>query len=161
MAKKKNTKEEKSGIAESFVENIPFVGGFFRELAKTEAFKERFKEVNKKIGENLEKGHKKEWNMETRISVRPLREGLATPLMREVQKETSEIEIGKDYFYGKKGDKLILAVKAPKDANLKILGKDLIIESGKSKRKIALPDYFKDIKKNKYENKVWLLELTK
>lgn len=153
MKKKKDDENEK-GIVESFLGGMPVFGDFFKELAKTETFKKRFKEVDEKIEENLRKGHKKKWGFEAHISVRPI--------LNEVKEETSEISIGEDYFYGKKGHKLTLAVKVPKeDVDLKIKGKSLLITSDDFEKKIVLPDYFKSITRKQCEKGILVLELTK
>jgi len=152
MKKKKD--EEKKGIVESFLGGIPVFGDFFKELGKTETFKEKFKDVNEKIEENLRKGEKKKWGFEAHIAVRPI--------IKELKKETSEISIGEDYFYGKKGNKLTLAVKVPReDVDLNIKGKNLFITSDNFEKKLELPDYFKFIKKKQYKKGILILELTK
>lgn len=148
-------KKKEPKIVESFLKNIPVFGDFFKELGKTEVFKEKFKEANKKIEENLRKKPQKMWKVDTNISVRPI--------FNKIKKETTDIFIGKNYFYGKKGHKLTLAVKVPKspDANHKIKGKTLLITSGDFKKEIKLPDYFKNIKKKRSKKGVLVLELTK
>jgi len=156
MAKKekKEEGEEKEGLVESFLEGMPVFGSFFKELAKNETFKKRFKEVNGEIEENLRKGQKKGWGFTANVSVRPI--------FRELEKETSEMFIGEDYFYGKKGDKLTLAVKVPHEGvNLKIEGKTLLITYGDFKREVELPDYFRSIKRKEYKKGILVLELTK
>lgn len=152
MIKKKD--EEKKGITESFLEGIPLLRNLVKELGKTETFKKKFKEADEKIKENLEKGGKKRWGFEANISIRPI--------IKEVRKETSEINIGEDYFYGRKEDKLILAVRVPKeDADLNIEGKNLLITSDNFEKKLELPDYYRDIKKRKYKKGILIVELTK
>lgn len=152
MTKEKDKKEK--GITESFLGGIPFLGGFFKELGKTEVFQERFKEVDEKIKENLKKGEKKRWGFEANISVRPI--------INEIKKETSEISLHEDYFYGKKGNKLTLAVKVPQEkVGWEIEGKNLFIKGKNFEKKIELPDYFKEIKKKKYWEGILILELTK
>ncbi len=153
MTKKKEEQKEKS-ITESFLGGIPFLGGFFKELGKTEVFQERFKEVDEKIKENLRKGEKKKWGFEANFSVRPL--------MREVQKETSELSIHEDYFYGRKGNKLTLAVKVPhQDVNWKTAGKTLRITAENFEKSIELPDHYREIKRRQYQQGILVLELTK
>lgn len=148
------SKEEGKGIVESFLGGIPVFGDFFKELGKTETFKEKFKEVNGKIEENLRKGEKKKWGFEANIAVRPI--------FNEVKKETSEMIIKEDYFYGKKDNKLTLAVKVPKeDVDLSIKGKNLLIKAEKFERKIELPDYYRAVKKKRYRKGILMLELTK
>lgn len=150
----KKEKEEK-GIVESFLEGIPIVGKLIEELGKTEIFKEKLKETDEKIKENLRKGKKKKMSFEASISTRPI--------FREVKRETKEVFIGKDYFYGKKGRKMILGVKVPKkEVGVKIGGKNLFI-GGKSilRKKIELPDYYKNIRKKHYKKGILVLELTK
>lgn len=152
MIKKKEDQKEKS-ITESFLGGIPFLGGFFKELGKTEVFQERFKEVDEKIKENIQKGEPRKWGFEANFSVRPL--------LREVKKETSELSVHEDYFYGRKGPKLTLAVKVPQeDVNWKINGKNLFITADNFQKEIPLPDYFKEIKKKKYQKGILVLELT-
>lgn len=150
--KKKGDKKEKSAT-ESFLGSIPILGDFFEELGKTEVFKERFGEVNEKIKENLKKGEKKRWSFESNISVRPI--------ISEVKKETSYVSLYEDYFYGKKGNKLILAVKVPQEeVNWKIEGKTLVITTENFKKEIELPDNYREINKKKYKKGVLVLELT-
>lgn len=152
--KEKKGDEEKRGIVESFLSGMPVFGDFFKELTKTEIFKERFKEVDEKIEENLRKGEKKRWGFEANISIRPI--------INEVKKETSQIVIGNDYFYGKKDNKLTLALKVPKeDVDLIIKGKTLLITSDNFEKKIELPDYYRNIKKEQYQKRILVLELTK
>lgn len=155
MIKKKEkevTKEE--GIAESFLGEIPFLGDFFKELGKTEVFKERFKEADEKIKENLKKGEKRRWGFQADISIRPI--------INEVKKETSELSIHEDYFYGKKDKKLTLAVKIPQEkVDCKIEGKNLLITTDNFEKKIVLPDYYRNITKKQYKEGVLVLELTK
>ncbi len=153
MIKKKEDSQEK-GITESFLGGIPFLGGFFKELGKTDVFQERFKEVDEKIKENIRKGEKKKWGWEANFSVRPL--------IREIKKETSELSIQKDYFYGKKGNKLTLAVKVPQEeVNLEIKYKTLVLTSEGFEKKIELPDYYRNINRKKYQQGILVLELTK
>lgn len=148
----KDKKEE--SITESFLGDIPILGTLFKELGKTEVFKKRFKEVDEKIQENLKKGEKKKWGFEANVSVRPI--------MNEIKKETSELSIHEDYFYGKKDNKLTLAVKVPQEeVNWKITGEKIIIASENFEKRIELPDYFKEIKKKQYQEGILVLELTK
>lgn len=153
MTEKKN--EEKRGITESFLGGIPILGDLVKELGKTETFKKKFAETDEKIKENLEKGEKKKWGFEANISVRPI--------IKELKKESTEITIEDDYFYGKRERKLTLAVKVPKkEVGLKIEGKNLLIDTGSpSPKKITLPDYYKNIIRQKYQNGILVLELTK
>lgn len=152
MTKEKDKKEK--GITESSLGEIPVLGNLFKELSKTEVFKERFKEVDEKIKENLQKGEKKKWSFEANISVRPL--------IPEVKKETSELSIHEDYFYGKKGHKLTLAVKVPsEEVSWRIASKNLLIKADNFQKEIKLPDYFKEIKKKQYKEGILVLELTK
>ena len=151
---KKKVNETKKGIVEGFLGGIPAFGDFFKELGKTEVFQKRFKEVNEQIVENLRKGGKKRYDVEAHFSVRPI--------IGEVKKDTSDIVIKEDYFYGKKGNNLTLAVKFPKeDVGLKIEGKNLIITSENFEKKLELPDYYKNIKKKEYKKGILVLELTK
>src|SRR3990167_3465959 len=121
MKKKKddeNEVEDKKGVVESFLEGIPGFGKFFSELGKSEVFKKRFNDVNERIEENLRKGENRYVSVEGNISVRPLSiRPSMRPLVGEIKKETpeAELEIKKDYAYGKKDDKLLLAVKVPKE----------------------------------------------
>lgn len=154
MEKEDESKEEGKGIVESFLGGMPMFGDFFRELGKTEVFKEKFKEVNGKIEENLRKGQKRRWGFEANIAVRPI--------INEVKKESSEITIKEDYFYGKKDNKLTLAVKVPKeDVDLSIKGKNLLIKAENFGKMIALPDYYRTVKKKLYKKGILMLELTK
>ena len=153
MIKKKEDVKE-PGITESFLGGIPILGDFFKELGKTETFQERFKEVDEKIKENLKEGEQKKWGFEANSSVRPL--------MNEVKKEASELSVHEDYFYGKKGNKLTLAVKVPQeDVHCKIAGKTLLITAENFEKNIELPDYYKNINKKKYQEGILALELEK
>ncbi len=153
MIKKKEDQKEK-GITEGFLGGIPVLGDFFKELGKTETFQERFKEVDEKIKENLRTGEKKRWGFEANLSVRPI--------MNEVKKETSELSIHEDYFYGKKSNKLTLAVKVPQEnADWKIEGKTLFITAENFEKSIGLPDHYREIKKKQYQKGILVLELTK
>lgn len=161
--KKKNKEEKKSkgkeenkekSIVGSFLGSVPLLGDFFKELGKTETFQKRFEEVDEQIKENLKKGEKKRWGFEANISVRPI--------FNEVKKEASELSLHEDYFYGKKGHKLTLAVKVPQeDVNWKIEGKTLCITAENFKKKIELPDYYVEIKKKQYNEGILVLELGK
>src|SRR3989344_7562648 len=107
MSRKKE-EENKKGITESFLGSIPLLGDLVKELGKTETFKKKFAETDEKIKENLKKGEKKKWSFEANVSVRPI--------IKEMRAEKEEINIEKDYFYGKKGRKLTLGVKVPQEA---------------------------------------------
>ncbi len=145
-------KKEKS-ILGSFLGRIPIVGDFFKELGKTDVFKGRFKEVDEQIKENLIKNQKKGWDVKARVSMRPL--------IDKVKKETSEISIREDFFYGKKGNKLTLAVVVPTEkVSLLIKGKNLFITADKFKKKIELPGHYSRIKKQQYEKGILVLKLT-
>lgn len=169
MAKKKDkgktepekADEEEEGITEAFLGSIPLFGGFFKQLGKTEVFQKRFKETDEQIKENLRTGERKKVIVDTHFSIRPL----VNEVRREikVEKEKSpDIEVGEDYVYGWKGKTLTVAVKVPKkDADIGLQGKNLIITSGKSERKLELPGYFRHIKKKQYKKGMWLLELTR
>ena len=101
--KKKKEDEEKKGFVESFLGGIPLFGDFFKELGKTETFKERFKEVDEKIEENLRRGDKRYVSVEGNISIRPLSiRPSAKLILGELKRDTSELSIQKDYVYGKK-----------------------------------------------------------
>ncbi len=151
---KKIDEENKKGITESFLGSIPLLGDLVKELGKTETFKKKFAETDEKIRENLQKGEKKKWGFEANFSVRPL--------MREVKKETSELTVHEDYFYGRKGNKLTLAVKVPReDVNWKTAGKTLFITAENFEKSIPLPDYYREIKKKQYLKGILVLELTK
>ena len=166
MKKKKDESkkedEGKKGIVESFLGGIPLFGDFFKELAKTETFKEKFREVNEKIEENLRVGGKT-YNVEANISVRPLSlRPSARSIISPIKPDTSELAIGKDYFYGKKGSKLTVAVKVPEeDADLSINHKTLLIKSEDFEKKIELPDYYRSITKKQYKDGILVIELTK
>lgn len=152
--KKKKDDENKKGIVESFLGGMPLLGDFFKELAETETFQNKFKEIDERIEENLRKGEKKKWGVEVNFSVRPI--------IKEVKKDTSKITIGEDYSYERKGNKLTLAVKVPQEkVILKIKGKNLLITLDKFEKKIELPDYFKDVRKKQYKNGILVLELIK
>ncbi len=151
---KKKEDNEKESIVGSFLEGMPLLGDFFKKLGKTETFQERFKEVDEKIRENLKKGEKKQWSYEANISIRPI--------IGEIKKETSELSLHEDYFYGKKGNKLTLAVKVPHEkVDCKIEGKNLLITAGNFEKRIALPDYYREVKKKQYKEGILVLELKK
>jgi hypothetical protein len=151
MKTKKDDKTEK-GIIGSFLGSMHSSGDFSKELATTETFQNEFKEVDREIEENLRKGEKKRWGFKVNISVRPI--------IKEVKNDTSKVTIGEDYSYGRKGNKLILAVKAPQEkVILKIKGKNLLLISDNFEKKIELPDYFRDVRKKQYKNGILFLEL--
>ncbi len=153
MIKKKEDAPEKS-ITKSFLESIPVLGDLVKELGKTETFKKKFAETDEKIKENLKTGERRKWGFEANISVRPI--------INEIKKETSELSIYEDYFYGKKDNKLTLAVKVPKEtASWKIEGKHLFIKADNFEKEIELPDYFREIKKKQYQEGILVLELIK
>lgn len=152
-----NNDEENKRYAESFLGSVPFLGGFFKELGKADVFKERFKEVNKKIEENLKKGGEKNWTVESKLSFRPLFEGI-----KQAEKDSSTFVMKEDYWYGKKGDELILAVKVPsEDVIVRLKGKNLLVNSPNFNKSIELPDYFKNIKRQEYKKGVLAVELAK
>lgn len=168
MKKKKDDEkkvEDKKGIVGSFLEGIPGFGKFFSELGKTEVFQKRFKDVNEQIDENLRKGENRYVSVEGNISVRPLSiRPSMRPLVGVIKKETpeSELKIERDYAYGKKENKLILAVKVPKesvDANL--TGRHVLIKGDNFQKKIELPGYYKNIEKKRYKKGILMLELSK
>ena len=153
MTEKKEDKKEKS-ITESFLRGIPLLGDFFKELGKSETFQKRFEEVDEKIKENLQKGEKKKWGFEANFSVRPI--------LSEIKKETSELSVHEDYFYGRKGPTLTLAVKVPShEVSWRIEGDNLLIYANNFQKEIKLPDNFKEIKKKQYQEGILVLELTK
>lgn len=151
---KEKYEENKKSLTESFLGSMPILGDFFKELGKTEVFKERFKEVDEQIKQNLKERKTNKVGFEANVSIRPI--------INEVKKETSWLSIHEDYFYGKKGNKLTLAVKVPhENVSWRIDGKNLVIKSNNFEKVIELPDYFKEIKKRQYKNGMLLLELTK
>jgi hypothetical protein len=82
------------------------------------------------------------------------------PIIKEVKNDTSKVTIGEDYSHERKGNKLILAVKAPQEkVILKIKGKNLLLISDNFEKKIELPDYFRDVRKKQYKNGILFLEL--
>ena len=152
--KKKKEEENEKGLTESFLGSLPILGDLIKELGKTETFKKKFAETDEKIKENLSKGEKKKWGFEANISVRPI--------INEIKKETTDITIKDDYFYGKKERKLTLAVKAPQEeVHLKIKYKTLIITSDGFEKKIELPDYYREVTKKQYRDGILVLELTR
>ena len=163
MKKKKD--DEKKGIVESFLGGIPIFGDFFKELGKTETFKEKFKDVNEKIEENLRKGEKRYVSVEGNISVRPLAIRPSTQrILSEIKKEVpeAELEIGKDYAYEKKRNKLLLAVKVLKeDVDVSIKGRTLFIKGDNFQKKLRLPYFYKSIDKKRYKDGILVLELAK
>ena len=168
MKKKKDDEkkvEDKKGVVESFLEGIPGFGKFFSELGKTEVFQKRFKDVNEQIDENLRKGENRYVSVEGNISVRPLSiRPSMRPLVGVIKKETpeAELEIKKDYAYGKKENKLILAVKVPKeDVDANLTGRHVLIKGDNFQKKIELPGYYKNIEKKRYKKGILMLELSK
>ncbi len=161
MKKKERKNDEKGkemdekGIVESFLEKIPLLGGFFEELGKTETFKDRFKEVDEQIKENLKQGIKKKWCFSADMSIKPIIGG-------EKKATVSEINIREDYAYKKEKDELILMVKVPnKEVKINIKGKRLTFTSANFEKQITLPDYFGTITKKDYEKGVLTLHLKK
>ena len=156
---------EKKGVVESFLEGIPAFGNFFKRLGKSEVFQQKFMEANEKIEENLRRGDTRYVSAEGNISVRPLSirpSGRALLGALEKQAPKSELKVEKDYAYGKKENKLILAVKAPKesvDANL--TGRHVIIKGGNFSKKIELPEHYRKIEKKRYKKGILMLELEK
>jgi len=168
MKKKKDDEkkvEDKKGVVESFLGGIPGFGKFFSELGKTEVFQKRFEKVNEQIEENLRKGEDRYVSVEGNISVRPLSiRPSMRPILNEIKKEApeAELKIEKDYAYGKKEKKLILAVKVPKesvDANL--TGRHVLIKGDNFQKKIELPAHFKKIGKKRRKKGILMLELEK
>ena len=161
--KKKKEDEGKKGFVESFLGGIPLFGDFFKELGKTETFKERFKEINERIEENLRKGDKRYVSVEGNISIRPLSiRPSAKLILGELKRDTSELSIQKDYVYGKKGNKLMLAAKVPhEDVDVSLTGRNVILKGDNFQKKIALPEYYKSIEKRQYKNGILTLGLTK
>lgn len=159
----KEKKDDKKEYAEDFLGELPIFGNFFKELAKAEPFKEKFREANERIEENLRNGEKGRWKIETNLSIRPLsmRPSSPTrPLVKEEEKITHSIFFGKDYLYGQKDGKLILAVKVPKEGvDLDLKGKILVITSNSFKKEIELPSRFNSLKKKGYKKGVLVLEL--
>lgn len=153
MSKKKD-KENKKGLTESFLGGIPILGDFFKKLAKAEIFQKKFKEVDEQIKENLKKAERKKMHFEANFSIQPI--------INKIKKNASELVISKDYFYAKKENKLVILVKVPKkEVDLNITNKNLLISSENFKKKIKLPDYYKNIEKKKYKKGMLILELTK
>lgn len=161
--KKKKEDEGKKGIVVSFLGGIPLFGDFFKELGKTETFKERFKEINERIEENLSRGEKRYVSVEGNISVRPLSlRPSSQRILSELKKDTSELSIQKDYVYWKEGKKLMLAVKVPKeDVDANLTGKYVLIKGDNFRKKIELPGYYKNIEKKHYKKGILTLELSK
>ncbi len=152
MAGKKD--KEKKGIVENLLGEIPVLGSLIKELAKTEIFQKRFKEVNEKIEENLRKGKNGKWNFEGNVSIRPI--------INEIKKDASELVIKEDYIYGKKQNELVLMLKVPKkEVDVAIEGKTLTISCKGFEKKITLPDYFNNIKKKSYKTGILVVELSK
>ena len=159
--KKKN--EEKKGVVESFLGGIPIFGDFLKELGKTETFKERFKEINERIEENLSRGDKRYVSVESNISVRPLSlRPSSQRILSELKKDTSELSIQKDYIYWKEGRKLMLAVKVPnEDVDVSLTGRNVLLKGDNFNKKIALPVHYKTIQTNDYKKGILMFELTK
>ena len=162
---KKKSDEEKKGIVESFLGGIPIFGDFLKELGKTETFKERFKEINERIEENLSRGDKRYVSVEGNISVRPLSiRPSSQRILSELKKDTSELSIQKDYVYWKEGKKLMLAVKVPdEDIDTSLTGRNVLLKGDNFEKKIRLPDFYKSIEKKQkhYKKGILMFELTK
>ncbi len=163
---RKAASEKEESIVGSFLGSVPFLGGFFKELGKTEVFQKRFKEVDEQIKENLSRGDQRKLGFEANISVRPLSIRPTARLGEKPEKEKpkEKIVLGEDYYYKYKYHEreLTLAVKAPReDVEMKIQGKNLRIKAGDFEKKIELPDYFKNAKKVEYKEGILVLELTR
>ena len=160
MAKnKKEDNEEEPKIVESFLKSIPLFGDFFKELGKTEVFKKRFEETNKKIQENLQRGEKKGWDFQAHISTRPLIRG---PLVKAKKEDETEVFYGKDYQYMKKDNILALIVKVPGEkVQIKLEYNKLILKDKNWEKIIDLPDKYRTIKEKQYKKNILALKLTK
>jgi len=160
MAKnKKEDNEEEPKIVESFLKSIPLFGDFFKELGKTEVFKERFKETNKQIQENLQRGEKKGWDFQAHISTRPLIKG---PLVKAKREDETEVFYGKNYQYMKKDNILALAVKVPGEkVQIELECNKLILKDKNWEKIIDLPDMYRTIKEKQYKKNILALKLTK
>ena len=147
-----NLRQKKTNIMLKLFRQCAFLGGFFKELGKADVFKERFREVNKKIEENLKKAEKRIGpSNQSCLSV--LSEGI-----KQAEKDSSTLVMKEDYWYGKKGDKLILAVKVPsEDVIVRLKGKNLLVNGHNFNKSIELPDYFKNIKHQEYKKAFWRL----
>src|SRR3989338_6695983 len=146
MKKKKDDEkkvEDKKGVVESFLGGIPGFGKFFSELGKSEVFQKRFEKVNEQIEENLRKGENRDVSVEGNISVRPLSiRTYMRKILNEIKKETpeAEIKVEKDYAYGKKENKLILAIKVQKESvDAHLTGRRVLIKGNNFRKKIELP----------------------
>ena len=160
-SRKGEADDKDEGIVEKFLGGS--FGDFFKELGKTEVFTEKFKEVNKKIEENLRQGREKKWSVEGNISVRPLsiRPSMG-PSAGVIKKETpeSELSLQKDYVYEKREGRLLLAVKVPdEDVAVTLTGRNIMIKGGSFQKKIELPGYYKSIKSRRYKQGILALEL--
>jgi len=160
MAKnKKEDNEEEPKIVESFLKSIPLFGDFFKELGKTEVFKERFKETNKQIQENLQKGERKGWGFQAHISTRPI---IKEPLVKAKKEDETKVFYGKDYQYMKKDNILALIVKVPGEKiQIKLEDKKLILKDKNWEKIIDLPDKYRTIKEKQYKKNILALKLTK
>lgn len=150
--------EEEPKIVESFLKSVPFFGGFFKELGKTDVFKKRFEEANNQIQENLRKGDKRRWGFQAHISTRPIIKGE----VKKLKEDGSEVFYGKDYWYMKKGNMLALAVKVPgKNVQIKLEDKKLILKNKDWEKIINLPDKYRIIREKQYKKNNLGLKLTK
>ncbi len=151
--------EEEPKIVESFLKSVPFFGGFFKELGKTDVFKKRFEEVNKQIQENLRKGEKKSWDFKAHISTRPI---IREPLVKERDKEGAKVFYDEDYWYMEKGNMLALAVKVPGEkVQIKLEGNKLILKDKSWEKIINLPNKYRTFRKKQYKKNILALKLTK
>jgi len=159
IAEETEDEEKEPKIVESFLKSIPLFGDFFKELGKTEVFKERFEEANKQIQENLRQGKTRKWGIHTHISTRPIIRG---PLVKEKKEDEAEIFYDKDYWYAKKKNILALAVKVPGEkVQIKLEDNKLILKDKDWEKTINLPDKYRTIKEKQYKKNILALKLTK
>lgn len=178
--KAKPKAEEKGGMAEEILENIPFVGGIFKAVKKSPVFQERLKEVNKEIKEKLKKGGKKEPVVEFGYRVGTIKGGTIRGRFRgtgirvkpepEAKQKVRKVEPGEakkehlvDILEEKKGLRVVTEVPnvEEKDIKIKVDKKKLTITGGGIKREVTLPYLVKGKVKKSYKNNILEIKLEK
>ncbi len=169
MEREKKTEEE-TDIAQEVL-GLFGLGGLIKAAEKSLAFKQRFKEVNKEIGERLKEGVRTESNFSIRSirgTSRPIRRHFvgATPKVEKVElseKELKEKESLVDIFEGKNELRVITELPDVKEEDIKInlKGKILSIGAKKQKKKVKLPCSVKGKVEKKFKNNILEIKLKK
>lgn len=187
MVKKKTTEQKKSGakkeaqgetLAEEVIENIPFVGGIFKSIKESPVFKERLKEVNKKLKERLQKGGSEKPVVEVGYRVGTIRGGtmrgqfgaVKTRAKPEPAPKVKKVEPGeakKEHLVDilEEEESLRVVTEIPnvkeKDINVTVHEKTLTISAGKLKREVTLPCSVKAEIRKSYKNNILEIKLKK